>query len=212
MVTRVMATACRRHHLYSPKRLTTQARSVHVSDEPLVLPAQVEYQPGKFKPVLSCSHDELIDAAMQYMTKAHEYRQLAEGLSKLASGFHPSSGTNHPPRGAVRQPPLHRPGVRPTVGEASPSREIRQPDRESTSGQAHAGCPGAGVVRVAEPVADQLREPVFRKLVSGAGRRDSNPQPSDYKSAHADPPVFAVVRQASISKGKRAYGVRTGPR
>ena len=61
-------------------------------DEPLVLPTQVEYEPGKFKPVLSCSHDELIDAAMQYMTKAHEYRQLAEGLSKLASATSPEPG------------------------------------------------------------------------------------------------------------------------
>ena len=54
-------------------------------DETLVLPTHVEYEPGNFKPVLSCSHDELIDAAMEYMTRAHEYRQLAEGLSKLAS-------------------------------------------------------------------------------------------------------------------------------
>ncbi len=68
-----------------------------MSDEPLVLPAQVEYQPGKFKPVLSCSHDELIDAAMQYMTKAHEYRQLAEGLSKLASGSPPEQRDEPPP-------------------------------------------------------------------------------------------------------------------
>jgi hypothetical protein len=70
---------------------------VHVSDEPLVLPAQIEYQPGKLKPVLSCTHDELIDAAMQYMTKAHEYRQLAEGLSKLASGSPPEQGDEPPP-------------------------------------------------------------------------------------------------------------------
>src|SRR6185503_17320552 len=92
-----MATACRRRYLCKPERETRQVRSVHVSDEPLVLPAQIEYRPGKFKPVLSCTHDELIDAAMQYMTKAHEYRQLAEGLSKLASGSPPEQGDEPPP-------------------------------------------------------------------------------------------------------------------
>ena len=75
-----------------------------MSDEPLVLPTQVEYQPGKFKPVLSCSHDELIDAAMQYMTKAHEYRQLAEGLSKLASASQPDQGDEPAPPAAQ---PVH---------------------------------------------------------------------------------------------------------
>ena len=67
-------------------------------DEPLVLPTHVEFEPGNFKPVLSCSHDELIDAAMDYMTRAHEYRQLAEGLSKLASHFPPEqAGESAPP-------------------------------------------------------------------------------------------------------------------
>ncbi len=66
-------------------------------DETLVLPTHVEYEPGNFKPVLSCSHDELIDAAMEYMTKAHEYRQLAEGLSKLASGSSEQGGEPPPP-------------------------------------------------------------------------------------------------------------------
>jgi hypothetical protein len=72
------------------------------SDEPLVLPTQVEYEPGKFKPVLSCSHDELIDAAMQYMTKAHEYRQVAEGLSKLANAASPEP-VDEPPPSAVQR-------------------------------------------------------------------------------------------------------------
>jgi hypothetical protein len=104
-----MATACRRHYLCKPERVTTQGRSVQVSDEPLVLPAQVEYRPGKFKPVLSCSHDELIDAAMQYMTRAHEYRQLAEGLSKLASGSPPEQ-RDEPPAPAVQSVSLRHAG------------------------------------------------------------------------------------------------------
>ena len=73
-------------------------------DEPLVLPTHIEYEPGNFKPVLSCSRDELIDAAMEYMTKAHEYRQLAEGLSKLASGSPPEQG-GEPSPSAVQ--PVH---------------------------------------------------------------------------------------------------------
>jgi hypothetical protein len=70
-----------------------------LSDEPLVLPTHVECEPGNFKPVLSCSRDELIDAAMEYMTKAHDYRQLAEGLSKLASAS-PEQGGEPPPPAA----------------------------------------------------------------------------------------------------------------
>lgn len=66
-------------------------------DEPFVLPTHVEFEPGNFKPVLSCTHDELIDAAMEYMTRAHEYRQLAEGLSRLASQSPPEQGGESAP-------------------------------------------------------------------------------------------------------------------
>ena len=74
-------------------------------DEPLVLPTHVEFEPGNFKPVLSCTHDELIDAAMEYMTRAHEYRQLAEGLSRLAS-------QSPPEQGGESAPPAEQPRVR----------------------------------------------------------------------------------------------------
>jgi hypothetical protein len=76
-----------------------------VPDEPLVLPTHVEFEPGNFKPVLSCTHDELIDAAMEYMTRAHDYRQLAEGLSKLAS-------QSAPEQAGESAPPAEQPRVR----------------------------------------------------------------------------------------------------
>jgi hypothetical protein len=82
-------------------------------DETLVLPTHVEFEPGNFKPVLSCSHDELIDAAMEYMTRAHEYRQLAEGLSKLAS-------QSPPQQGGEPAPPAVQPHVRYAVPASDP--------------------------------------------------------------------------------------------
>ena len=75
-------------------------------DEPLVLPTHVEFEPGNFKPVLSCTHDEAHrrrDGV--HMTRAHEYRQLAEGLSRLAS-------QSPPEQGGESAPPAEQPRVR----------------------------------------------------------------------------------------------------
>jgi hypothetical protein len=66
-------------------------------EEDTALPEYVEAEPGRFKPVLSCTHDELIDAAIAYMNKAYEYRQFAEALCTLAGRRQPKSGGGSPP-------------------------------------------------------------------------------------------------------------------
>jgi hypothetical protein len=75
-----------------------------MSDEPLIVPAYVEAEPGNFKPVLSCGPEELIDAAVRYRNaavayrnRAHEYRQFAEALASLASHRLREPGGEPPP-------------------------------------------------------------------------------------------------------------------
>jgi hypothetical protein len=61
-------------------------------EENTALPEYVEAEPGTFKPVMLCTHDELIDAAIAYMNKAYEYRQSAEALCSLAGLRQPKPG------------------------------------------------------------------------------------------------------------------------
>ena len=94
-------------------------------DEPTILPTEIECETGTFKPVLSCSHDELIDAAMTYMSKALEYREYAGALSNLAARRRSETGTDPRGRATARtphgdesvtgaSPPVTRPSVVPS--------------------------------------------------------------------------------------------------